>query len=44
MAQKCRALNIDAVDALKLEFQAAQEDLEEAAKREKARKALCRSL
>ena len=44
MVQKCRALDIDAVDALmdaqdalKLELMAAQEDLEEAAKREKAR-------
>lgn len=32
MAQKCRALNIDAVDALNLEFKTYQEDLEEEVK------------
>ena len=44
MVQKCRALNIDAADALmdardvlNREFQEAQEDLDEVAKREKAR-------
>lgn len=32
MVQKCRALNIDAVDALNLEFKTYQEDLEEEVK------------